>query len=490
MSSSKTPSSTLTPPTLKPLKLNSTGLGQSTASKEKPAPISSKLQAPKLSFTLGGSDNNNSKNTAKPAASKLTPPKLNFALGGSDNNNSKIAAKPSSKLSTTKLSTPRLSTPKLSFSLGETAVKPSIKPTIWSPATTSLVLVKREHETHDSMSFTFAAADQTLFDFKPGQFVTLAVKIEDKTHYRAYSISSEPQQKQLRLTIKRVPDGLVSNWLADNLSIGDHLSALNIAGQFNSSDCQHKSKILLISAGCGITPVMSIAKTLLAQDSEANIEFLHCARDKDNVIFHAEMQTLVAQHNNFKVQLLLENSDGFTDFSINNSSDNKTNPSALPHQTGMVSSDVIQQLYPDLKERTIFLCGPVGFMKAVENIAQESDFDMANFFQESFTPAADNKQQDKITSGASTASVMLYVPDFAVEKKVAQGSSLLELLENNGVPIIGACRAGVCGSCKCKVTKGKVKSTSTETLTAAEIEQGFVLACSSTVEEDIAVALS
>ncbi|GIC76745.1 hybrid-cluster NAD(P)-dependent oxidoreductase [Moritella sp. F3] len=451
MSSSKTPSSTLTPPALKPLKLNSAGLGQSTTGKEKPAPVSSKLQAPKLNFALGGSKSTGS--------SKLATPKLSFSLG-------ETAVK----------------------SVVKTVVKKHLKPTTWSPTTTSLVLVKRELETHDSMSFTFAAADQTLFDFKPGQFVTLAIEIEGKTHYRAYSISSVPQQKQLRLTIKRVPDGLVSNWLADNLTIGDNLSALNIAGQFNSSDCQHKSKLLLVSAGCGITPVMSIAKTLLAQDSDADIEFLHCARDKDNVIFHAEMQTLIAQHNNFKVQLLLENSDGFANFSANDNT--TTNSPALAHQTGMVSKDVIQQLYPDLQDRTIFLCGPVGFMKAVENIAQESDFDMANFFQESFTPAADNKLQDNITSGASAASVMLYVPDFAVEKEVAQGSSLLELLENNGVPIIGACRAGVCGSCKCKVTSGEVKSTSSETLTAAEIEQGVVLACSSTVEGDVTVALS
>ena len=459
MSSSKTPSSTLAPPALKPLKLNSAGLGQSTTGKEKSAPVSSKRQAP-----------------------KLTPPKLNFALGGSKSTSSS-----------------KLAAPKLNFSLGETVAKPSLKPslkpsfkpTIWSPTTTSLVLVKRELETHDSMSFTFAAADQTLFDFKPGQFVTLAVEIDGKTHYRAYSISSMPKQKQLRLTIKRVPDGLVSNWLADNLAIGDNLSALNIAGQFNSSDCQHKPKLLLVSAGCGITPVMSIAKTLLTQDNDADIEFLHCARNKDNVIFHDEMQALVAEHSNFNVQLLLENSDGFANFSANDNL--TTNRPALTHQTGMVSKAVIQQLYPDLQDRTIFLCGPVGFMKAVENIAQESDFDMANFFQESFTPAADNKQQDNLSldaSGASTASVMLYVPDFAVEKKVVQGASLLELLENNGVPIIGACRAGVCGSCKCKVTSGDVKSSSSETLTAAEIEQGFVLACSSTVEGDVTVTLS
>jgi len=448
MSSSKTPSSTITPPALKPLKLNSSGLGKTT----KPA-------------------------TSKLSTSKLAPPKLNFALGGSKSTSSS-----------------KLATPKLSFSLGETAVKPvvnkSVKPTTWSPTTTSLVLVKRELETHDSMSFTFAAADQTLFDFKPGQFVTLAIEIDGKTHYRAYSISSVPQQKQLRLTIKRVPDGLVSNWLADNLSIGDSLSALNIAGQFNSSDCQHKSKLLLISAGCGITPVMSIAKTLLAQDSDADIEFLHCARDKDNVIFHSEMQTLLAQHKHFNVQLLLENSDGFTDFSANDSTNEKTNSSALSHQTGMVSTEVIQHLYPDLKERTIFLCGPVGFMKAVENIAQETGFDMDNFFQESFTPAADNKQQDQISSGATDTSVMLHVPNFAVEAEVTQGSLLLDALEEHGVPVIGACRAGICGSCKCKVTKGSVKSTSTETLTAEEIEQGFVLACSSTVEGDLTVALN
>ena len=469
MSSSNTPSSTLSPsalssPVLKPLKLNSLGLGQSTTSKEKPAPVSSKLQAPTLS-------------TLKLSTPKLSSPKLNFALGGNSSTKSeKLASK--------------LSSPKLNFSLGDTITKPSLKPAAWAPSTTPLVLVKRELETHDSMSFTFAAADQAQFDFKPGQFVTLAVKIENKTHYRAYSISSVPQQKQLRLTIKRVPDGLVSNWLADNLSIGDSLSALNIAGQFNSSDCKHKSKLLLISAGCGITPVMSIAKTLLAHHSDADIQFLHCARDKDNVIFHDEMQSLLAQHKNFNVQLLLENNEGFASFSAANNTDSNAGNNALSHQTGMVSTEVIQQLYPDLKQRTIFLCGPVGFMKAVENIAEESDFDMANFFQESFTPAADNTQQEQISSGATETSVMLHVPDFAVEAEVIQGSLLLDALEKHGVPVIGACRAGVCGSCKCKVTKGSVKSTSTETLTAEEIEQGFVLACSSTVEGDLAVALS
>lgn len=453
MPSSSKPSSTLLPPTLKPLKLNSSGLGQSTNNAEKAAPVSSKLQTPKLSFSLGSDSNNSAK--ANPIST------------------------PSSKLNT------KLQTPKLSFSLGEPTAKVAAKPTAWSPEKTPLVLVQREYETHDSMSFTFASADNQLFDFKPGQFVTLAVNIDDKTHYRAYSISSIPQQKQLRLTIKRVPDGLVSNWLVDNLNVGDTLSALNIAGQFNSTDCTHKSKLLFISAGCGITPVMSMAKTMLAADnSDVDIEFLHCARDKDNVIFHDEMSEMAVQHTQFNVQLLLENSTGFSA------------QSELAHQTGMVNTEVVQTLYPDLDQRTIFLCGPVGFMKAVQAIAEQSGFDMAHFFQESFTPAADNAQQDALSTVNNAAetdlatNVMLHVPDFSVAAEVKQGTSLLDALEKHNVPVIGACRAGVCGSCKCKVTSGTVTSTSTETLTAAEIDQGFVLACSSTVQGDVAVALS
>ncbi|MGF1757400.1 hybrid-cluster NAD(P)-dependent oxidoreductase [Photobacterium sagamiensis] len=459
MPSSSKPSSTLLPPTLKPLKLNSSGLGQSTNNAKKTAPVSSKLQAPKLSFSLGADSNNSVK--ANPIS------------------------KPSSKLNT------KLQTPKLSFSLGEPTAKVAAKPTAWSPEKTPLVLVQREYETHDSMSFTFtfAIADNQLFDFKPGQFVTLAVNIDDKTHYRAYSISSIPQQKQLRLTIKRVPDGLVSNWLVDNLNVGDTLSALNIAGQFNSTDCTHKSKLLFISAGCGITPVMSMAKTMLAADnSDVDIEFLHCARDKNNVIFHDEMTEMAAQHTQFNVQLLLENSAGFSA------------QSELAHQTGMVNTEIVQTLYPDLDQRTIFLCGPVGFMKAVQTIAEQSGFDMAHFFQESFTPAADNAEQDALSTVNTTVNnaaetdpatnVMLHVPDFSLAAEVKQGTSLLDALEKHNVPVIGACRAGVCGSCKCKVTSGTVTSTSTETLTAAEIDQGFVLACSSTVQGDVAVALS
>lgn len=453
MPSSSKPSSTLLPPTLKPLKLNSSGLGQSTNNAEKAAPVSSKLQTPKLSFSLGADSNNSAK--ANPTST------------------------PSSKLNT------KLQTPKLNFSLGESTAKVAAKPTAWSPEKTPLVLVQREYETHDSMSFTFASADNQLFDFKPGQFVTLAVNIDDKTHYRAYSISSIPQQKQLRLTIKRVPDGLVSNWLVDNLNVGDTLSALNIAGQFNSTDCTHKSKLLFISAGCGITPVMSMAKTMLAADNcDVDIEFLHCARDKDNVIFHDEMTEMATQHTQFNVQLLLENSTGFSA------------QSELAHQTGMVSTEVVQTLYPDLDQRTIFLCGPVGFMKAVQTIAEQSGFDMAHFFQESFTPAADNAQQDALSTVNNAAEtdpatdVMLHVPDFSVAAEVKQGTSLLDALEKHNVPVIGACRSGVCGSCKCKVTSGTVTSTSTETLTAAEIDQGFVLACSSTVQDDVSVALS
>ena len=376
--------------------------------------------------------------------------------------------------------TSRLQSPKLSFTLDNSpAHQPAVQD--WIPANTPLQLVQRLNETEDAVSFTFSTVGNARFAFKAGQFVTLAVTIADKTHYRAYSISSIPGQQQLRLTIKRVPGGLVSNWLVDNLQVGDSLSAINIAGEFNSQDCSHKAKLLFISAGCGITPVMSMAKTLLSQDtdnteSEQDIAFLHCTRDKHNIIFANEMVEMTAAHSQFKVQLLLEEH-------VN---------TQLPSLPGRISAETLLQCYPDLHQRTIFLCGPVGFMQAVQQMIAASDFDMTHFFQESFTPAAESNQAGALSTTdntSTTAAVKLYVPDFAVEAEVAAGDSLLDALEAHGVPIIGACRAGVCGSCKCKVNKGGVTSTSTATLTEDEIAQGYVLACSSTLTADVEVSL-
>ncbi|MCG7495434.1 hybrid-cluster NAD(P)-dependent oxidoreductase [Vibrio sp. Of7-15] len=347
----------------------------------------------------------------------------------------------------------------------------------WEPSM-PLVCVERWMETPDTASFIFQSqGDDGLprhFEFKPGQFITLGVDINGQKEHRAYSISSLPKQDRLQLTVKRVDGGIVSNHLIDHFKLGDSAVALSPAGEFNSMDCQHGDKVVLISAGCGITPVMSMAKNWLENQPNIDINFIHVARDEDNLIYLKNLLELADKHPHFHLNVLLKNT---------------TNSR---FQQGRMDQDWLESLCPDLTQRTVFLCGPIGFMEDVKSYIEVTGFDMTHFYQESFTPALKPQNSDVTDEeqGEDTGVVSISVPDFGFSDSVDKGTALIDALEKGGIPVIAACRSGVCGSCKCKVKVGMVESSSTETLTPEEIEQGFVLACSSRALSDVEISLN
>ncbi|MGF1745034.1 2Fe-2S iron-sulfur cluster-binding protein [Vibrio minamisatsumaniensis] len=348
----------------------------------------------------------------------------------------------------------------------------------WSDSDSiNLVCLKKWHETPDTVSFELGSIPQDLhFNFKPGQFVTLGLETPTKTDYRAYSVASCPEDNRLKLTVKRVEGGLVSNFIVDELDEGDEVSVLKPAGAFNCIDCipTATNKVTLVSAGCGITPVMAMVKYWLAQGGEIDIDFVHIARNRHETIYFEELHQLDELHANFNLKLLLKDNEG------------TTAPQGRLDKNGLV------KLSPDILERTVYLCGPVGFMQDIESYLKELEFNMDNFYQESFTPATQNAQSEESQAEAAAGSngaVKVFVPAFGAEVEAETGTPLADSLEKAGVPIIIACRSGICGSCKCKVTKGSVESSSQETLTPEQIEQGYVLACSSSIQSDVEVAL-
>ncbi|EGU46929.1 NADH oxidoreductase Hcr [Vibrio ichthyoenteri ATCC 700023] len=337
-------------------------------------------------------------------------------------------------------------------------------------------------ETPDTMSIKLAplesqlaAFDSIQFDFKPGQFITVGVEIEQKMEYRAYSLSSIAGESHLQLTIKRVEGGKVSNYLLDNLQVGDLLFALPPSGEFNSVDHPPKpingnTKALLISAGCGITPVYAMAKQWLANGANVDVQFLHVAKSAQQTIYFDALESMAATEEQFTLSLLLKDASG------------------TMHPQGRLNKEWLLQLVPDLIQRTVYLCGPQQFMQDTHDNLQALGFDMSNFVQESFTPISSANEFEP-DDHAEDKTVSVSVEAFDKEMTVQQGAVLADTLEAAGLPLIVACRSGICGSCKCKVIAGSVRSTSLETLTAAEIEQGYVLACSSTVESDLAVQI-
>lgn len=340
-------------------------------------------------------------------------------------------------------------------------------PTAAAVAFAPLICIDRIEETVDAATFHFRTADASPFDYKPGQFITFQVDVADEQLHRAYSLSSSPSRPEnIAITVKRVPGGKVSNHLLDNLRPGHMLPGMTPAGEFNLIDCRSTSKVLLFSAGSGITPCISIARWLLDTDPAAEIHFIYSARTAADVIMADELARIDAEHANFSLERVL------------------SQPEVAGDHQGRLTQGLFDQLVPEVAGYSLFTCGPADYMETVKSFAQQRGLDMDYFHQESFLPAAANDED-----ADSSASYQLQVPGFGKAVSISGGESLLDALEGAGVPLIGACRSGVCGSCKCQVVAGQVDSSSQATLTDAEITEGYVLACSSKARTDLVVEL-
>lgn len=356
------------------------------------------------------------------------------------------------------------------------------------PALSELVCIERWNETVDVVSFRFQAGEPMKFDYKPGQFMTFVLEINGEQVCRSYTLSSSPSRPySLMVTIKRVAGGLVSNYLIDHLQPGQRVRVLPPTGQFNLVDI-HATKYLFLSAGCGITPMYSMSRYLTDTQIDADIAFVHSARSDADIIFKSSLETMANRFNAFKLSYALESVAASLLFSPKISFD-----------IGRLTAQMLQTLVPDVAERTVYLCGPEPYMQAVKALLAELHFDMNRLHHESFATAEKVARNQLMQAKSSETdenpqAEAFTLPTFNLaigdrSTRLTQGQSLLEGIESEGLPIIAACRSGVCGACKCQVLAGETVSTSVMTLSAAEIDAGFVLACSTTLTSDVTLKL-
>jgi len=352
-------------------------------------------------------------------------------------------------------------------------------------------------ETPDVKTFCFVAEPAVQFCYKPGQFVNLEVTIDDKTVVRPYSISSTPTRPyHLSITVKRVPcpsnqpelpPGLVSNWLHDHFKVGDRVKLIGGAmGQFTCVP-NVPLKLLLISAGSGITPMMSMLRWIQDTLIDCDITFLHSAASPKDIVFREELETIAAQMPNLQLLVTI------------------TRPSAQQPWmglTGRISRSMLSLIVPDLLDRSVYVCGSERFMQSIRTLLESMKFPMQNYQEESFggqssIPTArrtdEPQQHNPSTNEISALDVGVSsngkaaLPDTTPVVRFTQsnqqaladnGTSILEVAEQEGVSIHHACRAGACGMCKVKVLKGQVRYQTTPTaLTIADQQEGYVLSC-------------
>lgn len=268
--------------------------------------------------------------------------------------------------------------------------------------------------------------------FAPGAYVTLRLTIDGKPVQRAYSLSSAPKRDGLiSITVKRVPGGLVSNWLADHVAVGDVLTLGAPEGQF-LLPVQPAPALLMISAGSGITPVMSMLRHLVRTRSTAAVTFLHFARSDQDVIFARELQQIAADCPHVKVVTCVE----------------QAGP-GWQGPRGRFSEDLLEESAPDFRGMQTFLCGPAPFMRAVMQTLERTGADLSQLRFERF--GVDFTAADVF----SDARVVRFTRS-QVESISTRSLTILQEAEARGVAIESGCRAGTCGTCRCTKKSGVV----------------------------------
>lgn len=339
----------------------------------------------------------------------------------------------------------------------------------WS-GDTPLTCVRRCQETHDTVTFEFSAPNEQLFRFLPGQFVSVGAPVEGKIHWRAYSISSSPlQPERMSLTIKRVLGGLVSNWMIGQCREGIQLPVLAPMGDFYLDPANLPDVVGLFSSGCGITPMMSMLRWLVLSSPRTPIHFFHSAHSDEDLIFADELKKLADAYPQLHVHVFI--------------SIPLSKVPTFNTYSGRLTSELLAELLPELSGFKAFLCGSVSYMTSVAAWLSSLGLPEEAIAQESFSPLPIAQHS------AGQAVHTVSVPAYGQAIEAASGSLLLDVLEQNAVPIIGACRTGVCGSCKCKVVDGAVDLQPAVALTEDEVQAGYVLACSSVVVGDVNVEL-
>ncbi|MFC3284742.1 FAD-binding oxidoreductase [Litchfieldella rifensis] len=345
----------------------------------------------------------------------------------------------------------------------------------WANGRHMVRCVKVIQETWDVRTFCFMAEQPVLFFFKPGQFVTLELEIDGNPVMRSYTISSSPSVPySFSITVKRMPGGVVSNWLHDNLKVGDELAVHGPVGNFNSIDYPAE-KILMLSGGVGITPLMSMARWFFDTNAAVDLEFVHSARTPKDIIFHRELEHIFSRIPEFKLHIVCERSDELGE--------------AWAGFRGYLSQAMLELMAPDFMDREIFCCGPTPYMNAVKRLLRDNGFDMNRYHEESFgaTPmdvqeeVLEHVEQAEAEAEEFDVNEMLSVEFTSAGKsvRIQPGETVHAAAAKLGLHIPKACGMGICGTCRVPLTSGQVDMEHNGGITDEDVEEGYILSCCS-----------
>jgi ring-1,2-phenylacetyl-CoA epoxidase subunit PaaE len=339
------------------------------------------------------------------------------------------------------------------------------------PKFNTLKIKDLRKETDDCVSISFDIPEnlKNEYSYKPGQYLTLRTTINNEDIRRSYSLCSAPYENEWRVAVKQVENGVFSSFANKDLKPGDELQVMTPVGNFllNPESTAQKSYVLF-AAGSGITPILSIAKTVLKEEPKSDVTLFYGNKGFSSIIFREELEALKSLHlSNFRIIHILSRE----------SLGNKI-------QKGRIDAEKCAQLFDAfLKNQSIdavYTCGPESMILDVEKTLIEKGVKKENIHFELFTSSGSAKksEQKQTNEPSFDSSVSLILDGDTYDFNMSsQGKSILDVGYEAGADLPFACKGGVCCTCKAKIIEGSASMDVNYALDKDEVERGYILTC-------------
>ncbi len=334
--------------------------------------------------------------------------------------------------------------------------------------------IRRETEDCISIAFDIPESLQEKFGYTAGQHITLRTFINGEEQRRSYSLCSSPYQKEWRVAVKKVESGIFSTFANEQLTAGDELELMPPMGHFTIHEPSSLPKnYLAIAAGSGITPVISLIRTILATEAGSSVTLIYGNKTRHSIIFREELEALKDKYiNRFRIVHILSRER--TDAAVNSGRINAEKLGELKKLVNYAQYD------------NIFICGPEAMIFTAKTFLEEQQIAPSKIHFELFTTPGQVKTNtakqtnDTEDSGPkSNITVKLDGRAFDFSLPFSSATSILDAALKQGADLPFACKGGVCCTCKAKLTEGEISMDVCYGLEHEEVEQGFILTCQS-----------
>jgi ring-1,2-phenylacetyl-CoA epoxidase subunit PaaE len=333
-----------------------------------------------------------------------------------------------------------------------------------------LKVSKIEKETADAITIFFENPESGAIPYKPGQFLTLIIPVDGEKIRRSYSLCSVPVlHSQMAVTVKRVKDGKLSNYLNDSLKAGDTIDVMEPSGVFTTHfDQANDRNVYLVGGGSGITPLISILRSVLEYEPNSRVSLIYANRNLQSIIFKDKLEALEEEfQDRLKITHILEEApEGWTGY------------------RGMVNEEIFNEILDQGVEKGLefFLCGPSPMMDKVVEILEGRGMDKKKIHRENFVSKSKNPLQNKTEeqqkkTGHDTYEVTVLCDGEEHKFEVSPEKTILETALDLDIDLPFSCQSGLCTACRGKLKSGKMELDESEGLSEQELKDGYVLTC-------------